>query len=69
MLSTSNTPSKKPYHSLLMGASIGLMVLTFSQTAAAITTKNIIYTVDDQAYEGYYAKADKAHVTFYLTHS
>ena len=66
MLSTSKTTSKKPYHSLLMGASIGLMALTFSQTAAAITTKNITYTVDDQAYEGYYAKADKANAPFIL---
>ncbi|MER2012578.1 MAG: dienelactone hydrolase family protein, partial [Psychrobacter alimentarius] len=64
MLPTSNILSKKPYRSLLVGASMGVMALTFSQTAAAITTKNVTYTVDDQAYEGYYAKADKPNAPF-----
>ncbi|BBI68940.1 hypothetical protein PKHYL_31310 [Psychrobacter sp. KH172YL61] len=59
MLPTSNFSSKKPYRSLLAGASMGLLALTISQTAAAITTKNVTYTVDNQAYEGYYAKANK----------
>ena len=66
MLPTSNILSKKPYRSLLVGASMGVMALTFSQTAAAITTKNVTYTVDDQAYEGYYAKADKPNAPFIL---
>ena len=59
-------PSKSLYRSLALGTSLTLMALTFSQTAAAITTKNITYTVDDQAYEGYYAKADKANAPFIL---
>lgn len=46
--------------------SFGLMALTVSQTAAAITTKTVTYTVDNQAYEGYYAKADKANAPFIL---
>ena len=66
MLPTSNFSSKKPYRSLLVGASMGLMALTVSQTAAAITTKNVTYTVDNQAYEGYYAKADKPNAPFIL---
>lgn len=51
MLSTANFLSKKPYRSLVVGVSMGIMALTFSQTAAAITTKNVTYTVDNQAYE------------------
>ena len=70
MLFTSLSPSifssKRLYRSLAFGSSLCLMALTFSQTAAAITTKNITYTVDDQAYEGYYAKADKANAPFIL---
>ncbi len=66
MLPTSNFSSKKPYRSLLAGASMGLLALTISQTAAAITTKNVTYTVDNQAYEGYYAKADKPNAPFIL---
>ena len=74
MLFTSLSPSdlssvhssKRLYRSLALGSSLCLMALTFSQTAAAITTKNITYTVDDQAYEGYYAKADKANAPFIL---
>lgn len=54
------------YRSLFVGTSLGLMVLTLSQTAAAITTKNITYTVDNQPYEGYYAKADKPNAPFIL---
>ena len=63
------TPSFLPstsYRSLVIGASMGLIALTASQTASAITTKNVTYTVDDQAYEGYYAKADKANAPFIL---
>lgn len=66
MLSTANFLSKKPYRSLVVGVSMGIMALTFSQTAAAITTKNVTYTVDNQAYEGYYAKADKPNAPFIL---
>ena len=66
MLPTSNFSSKKPYCSLLAGASMGLLALTISQTAAAITTKNVTYTVDNQAYEGFYAKADKPNAPFIL---
>ncbi|ERL56082.1 dienelactone hydrolase family protein [Psychrobacter aquaticus] len=66
MLSTANFLFKRSYHSLVVGASMGVMALTFSQTAAAITTKNVTYTVDNQAYEGYYAKADKPNAPFIL---
>ncbi|WP_201616755.1 dienelactone hydrolase family protein [Psychrobacter immobilis] len=52
--------------SLLFTTTLGVMTLTVSQTAAAITTKNISYTVDNQNYEGYYAKADKANAPFIL---
>lgn len=57
---------KKQYKSLLVGASIGLLTLGASQAASAITTKNITYTVDNQAYEGYYAKADTPNAPFIL---
>ena len=66
MLSTQNTPSKNTYRSVMVGAAISLITLTVSQTAAAITTKNVTYTVDNQAYEGYYAKADKPNAPFIL---
>ena len=66
MLSIVNFLSKRAYRSLVVGASMGIMALTFSQTAAAITTKNVTYTVDNQAYEGYYAKADKPNAPFIL---
>ena len=59
-------PSKSRYRSLMLRTSLVLMALTFSQTAAAITTKNVTYTVDNQPYEGYYAKADKANAPFIL---
>ena len=66
MLSTSTNSLTNIYRSLFLGTSIGLMTLMVSQTAAAITTKNVTYTVDNQAYEGYYAKADKANAPFIL---
>ena len=66
MLSTANFLSKRAYRSLVVGASMGVMALTVSQTAAAITTKTVTYTVDNQAYEGYYAKADKPNAPFIL---
>ena len=64
--SSSFLPSKSLYVSLMLTISLVLMALTFSQTAAAITTKNVTYTVDNQPYEGYYAKADKANAPFIL---
>ena len=66
MLPMTDALSKTTYRALLSGASVGLMALMVSQTAAAITTKNVTYTVDDQAYEGYYAKADKPNAPFIL---
>ncbi len=55
-----------PLRSLILSTSLGLMALVVSQTAAAITTKNITYTVDNQPYQGYYAKADKPNAPFIL---
>ncbi|PKG36840.1 MULTISPECIES: dienelactone hydrolase family protein [Psychrobacter] len=66
MLSNVIHPAKRLCQSLLFTTSLGVMALTVSQTAAAITTKNITYTVDNQNYEGYYAKADKANAPFIL---
>lgn len=66
MLSTPPFLSKSAYSSLIISAAVSMMALTVSQTAAAITTKNVTYTVDDQAYEGYYAKADKPNAPFIL---
>lgn len=66
MLPAQNSLTKSTYRSLMIGASMGLTALTLSQTAAAITTKNVTYTVDNQAYEGYYAKADKPNAPFIL---
>ncbi|WP_198335165.1 dienelactone hydrolase family protein [Psychrobacter namhaensis] len=66
MLSTPRFLSKSAYSSLIISAAVSMMALTVSQTAAAITTKNVTYTVDDQAYEGYYAKADKPNAPFIL---
>ena len=66
-LTFNSTESPKHYgEKLLYSASVGLTALLLSQTAAAITTKNITYMVDNQAYEGYYAKADKANAPFIL---
>lgn len=64
--SSSFLPSKSLYGSLMLRTSLVLMALTFSQAAAAISTKNVTYTVDNQPYEGYYAKADKANAPFIL---
>lgn len=63
---TFNKPSKRYGEKLLYSASFGLAALLLSQTASAITTKNVTYTVDNQPYEGYYAKADKANAPFIL---
>ena len=64
--STFTKPPKRYGEKLLCSASLGLAALLLSQTATAITTKNITYTVDNQPYEGYYAKADKANAPFIL---
>lgn len=66
MLPAQNSLTKSTYRSLMISASMVLTALTLSQTAAAITTKNVTYTVDNQAYEGYYAKADKPNAPFIL---
>ncbi|WP_367103813.1 dienelactone hydrolase family protein [uncultured Psychrobacter sp.] len=66
MLSTSSYKFTSTHRSLLLGASLGVIVLTVSQTAAAITTKDITYTVDNQPYQGYYAKADRPNAPFIL---
>jgi len=66
MLFNSSDTTSTPFRSLVLGTSMGMMALMISQTAAAITTKNVTYTVDDQAYEGYYAKADKPNAPFIL---
>lgn len=58
--------SKTPSQSMLASASISAMVLLVSQTASAITTQNLTYTVDNQAYEGYYARADVPNAPFIL---
>lgn len=64
--STSIKSSKRHGENLLYSASVGLTALLLSQTAAAISTKNVTYTVDNQPYEGYYAKADKPNAPFIL---
>ena len=62
-----NTNSlKSTYRTLLLASSLGILALTASQTASAITSKNITYTVDNQGYEGYYAKADVPNAPFIL---
>lgn len=63
--SPSNSSPKRLY-SLMLATLMGLMALSISQTAAAIITKDITYTVDEQPYQGYYAKADKANAPFIL---
>lgn len=62
---THASTSKKLY-SLLLPVSFVLTALSLSQTAAAITTQDITYTVDNKAYQGYYAKADRSNAPFIL---
>ena len=57
---------KKTSRALIFGTSLGIMTLTTSQTASAITTKDVSYTVDNETYQGYYAKADKPNAPFIL---
>lgn len=57
---------KKTSRTLFVTTSLGIVTLMISQTASAITTKDISYTVDNQSYQGYYAKADKANAPFIL---
>nr|WP_317200310.1 dienelactone hydrolase family protein [uncultured Psychrobacter sp.] len=58
--------SKSSTRSLIAGASLSLFALTVSQSALAITATDITYTVDNQNYEGYYAKADRPSAPFIL---
>ena len=58
--------SKISSSSLLACAAVSMTALLASQSASAIISKNITYTVDNQSYEGYYAKADKANAPFIL---
>ena len=66
MLFTSVNVPITPYRSLLLGCCLAAMGLMVSQTASAITTKDISYTVDNMPYQGYYAKADKPNAPFIL---
>lgn len=66
MLPTSAQAPKNVCRSLLLAASLAIMTLTASQTASAITTTDIIYTVDNKPYQGYYAKADRPNAPFIL---
>ncbi len=66
MLSISSRALIYSYRSLLLGTSLGITTLMISQTASAITTKDILYKLDNQSYQGYYAKADKANAPFIL---
>ncbi|HAM61751.1 MAG TPA: dienelactone hydrolase, partial [Psychrobacter sp.] len=70
MLCNTSCQSSHSYRSSLktmfVGLSVSAVTLAFSQTAAAITTKDISYTVDNQPYQGYYAKADKPNAPFIL---
>ncbi len=59
-------PLKSTYRTLVLASSLAILTLTASQTASAITSKNITYTVDNQAYEGYYAHADVPNAPFIL---
>lgn len=65
-MKTSLSVSKKPCYKLMLSSSLAMMVLVISQSASAITSKTITYTVDNQTYESYYAKADKANAPFIL---
>lgn len=52
-LKSTRIKSSKQYgENLLYSASLGFAAFILSQTASAITTKNVTYTVDNQAYEG-----------------
>ena len=70
MLCNTSYQSSHSYRSSLktmfVGLSVSAVTLAFSQTAAAITTKDISYTVDNQPYQGYYAEADKPNAPFIL---
>ncbi len=66
MKTYSLSPFKDSCRTLMLSGCLGVMALTISQTASAITSKNITYTVDNQSYEGYYAKADVPNAPFIL---
>lgn len=61
-----NSNTLKKHSSLLLTASFALTGLGLSQIAAAITTKDVTYTVDNETYQGYYAKADRPNAPFIL---
>lgn len=66
-LKNKNNAAKTPNaRSFLMITTLGILAATASQTASAITTKDITYTVDNEAYQGYYAKADRPNAPFIL---
>ena len=66
MFSHHKTLSRLSYSSLFASASVSVMALLVSQTASPISSQNIAYTVDNQNYEGYYAKADSRNAPFIL---
>jgi len=70
MLSNNNCQSSHSRYScfqtMLVGLSVSALTLVFSQSAAAITTQDISYTVDNQPYQGYYAQADTPNAPFIL---
>ena len=66
MLLTSPGYITTSFRSLIVSATISFVGLLASQSALAITTKNITYSVDNQPYKAYYAKADKAGAPFIL---
>ncbi len=52
--------------SMKASTALGIFVLGISQGALAATATDITYTVDNQDYQGYYAKADQANAPFIL---
>ncbi len=66
MKTYSLSPFKHTCYKLMLSSSVAIMALTVSQAASAITSKTISYSVDNQPYESYYAKADVANAPFIL---
>lgn len=65
-MSLSFTRAFTPPSSLMLGAFVGLTGLLVSQMAAAISTQDLVYTVDGATYQGYYAQADQPNAPFIL---
>lgn len=61
-----NYSLRKKYRSLVVVSTIAMASLMTSQAALAITTKDVTYTVDNETYQGYYAKADTTNAPFIL---